>query len=152
MFCGLWFVVCGLWSWADAGAGPGAGGVGGAPSEGAAGAGAGAGDSSAPGSADPNKLGSSAVVSPEHADHIRKLITSILSKLLNMADVAESVRAVQDTTARMTAGAEDPSAAPLSRVALEVGVAGLKKLFSLCETVVGRQAGHKAWVGAAAYV
>ncbi len=31
----------------------------------------------------------------EQAEEIRKLITSILSKLLNMADVAESVRTVQ---------------------------------------------------------
>jgi hypothetical protein len=64
------------------------------------------------------------------------------------ACVRACVCGAQDTTARMRAGDDDPSAAPLSRAALEVGVAGLKKLFSLCETSVGRNAGHRAWMAA----
>ena len=139
--------------------GGGSGGAGGAGAD--AGSGAGAAGAAAGGDGDGGAGGEVAggvgvAASNEHSEQIRKLITSILSKLLNMADVAESVRAVQETVERMAAAAGTASAegagtvgGSLSRAALDVGMAGLKKLFSLCETAVGQNAGHKAWVGAA---
>jgi hypothetical protein len=104
--------------------------------------------------------------SPELSEEIRRLITSILSKLLSTADVGDAVSAVEDTAKRVVAmvegaksgagagggggggaggkagGADSASA---SKMALDIGIAGLKKLVSLCETAVGRNAGHQVW-------
>lgn len=76
---------------------------------------------------------------------VRRLITSILSRLLNMAEVGEACRAVLDTCSRMQAGVGEGAAGGLSRTALSVGIAGLNKLIALCEVPIGRNAGHAAW-------
>lgn len=84
-------------------------------------------------------------------EEVRRLITSILSKLLNMAEVGEANNAVQETCARMRAGVAEGTGGGLSRTALSVGVAGLNKLAALCEVPVGRNGGHELWRSAAKY-
>ncbi len=78
-------------------------------------------------------------------DEVRRLITSILSKLLNMAEVGEATKAVVDTCGRIQAGIAEGAGGGLSRTAVGVGVAGLNKLAALCEVAIGRNAGHELW-------
>ena len=83
--------------------------------------------------------------SGDRFDEVRRLITSILSKLLNMAEVGEATKAVQDTCTRIQAGFADGAGGGLSKAALSVGVAGLNKLAALCEVAVGRNGGNQLW-------
>lgn len=76
---------------------------------------------------------------------VRRLITSILSKLLNMADVGEACKAVSDTVTRVEVGLSDGPGGGVSKATLGVGVAGLNKLAALCEVAIGRNAGQAAW-------
>lgn len=98
-------------------------------------------DSSGVGELDPSANAGSS----DKLESVRRLITSILSKLLNMAEVGEATKAVTDTSARIQAGVGEGPGGGLSRTAVGVGVAGLNKLAALCEVPIGRNAGHEPW-------
>lgn len=90
--------------------------------------------------------------SSDRFEEVRRLVTSILSKLLNMAEVGEASTAVQDTVTRIMAGVGEGPGGGVSRTALSIGTVGLNKLAALCEVPVGRNGGHELWRNASACV